>query len=86
MEVFFVGFPRAMRRRDLHCSERIKISPANGSQKANKRLSIKYEEEVFVAGKGTRERISGIRRRWCGFVLQKGHLILQRRVESRRIN
>ena len=63
--MLFIEIPRAMAGKVVVFSCGNHMSPAKGSQKANKCSSIGLiEKEVFVAGKDERGRISGIPTAW----------------------
>ena len=65
MEVFFVGFPGAMAGRGFALRGGSQISPANGSQKANKCLLIKVSRKKFSWQERAKEKDFRIFERSC---------------------
>ena len=69
--MLFIEIPRAMAGRGICIAMRKSNKPRKGLLKG-KQMFVDWviEKEVFVAGRGTRERISGVRIRCRGFFVK----------------
>ena len=71
LEMLFIEIPRAMAGRGICIEAQKSNKPRKGLLKWKQMFVDKViEKEVFVAGRGTRERISGVRIRCRGFFVK----------------